>query len=111
MKFLIGADLVPNKQNEQLFINNDTNAIYGDVVNLAKGADRVIVNLECALTEHDGAIKKFGPNLKADPKCVNGIKGLGTTDVMLSNNHTFDFGVKGLRDTMEALDAAGLPYT
>lgn len=110
MKLLIGADLVPNKHNEQLFINNDTKAIYGDVMNLAKNADRIIVNLECALTHHDGAIPKFGPNLKADPQCVNAIKGLGTTDVMLSNNHTFDFGIKGLRDTMAALDEAGIPY-
>ena len=111
MKILIGADVVPTSVTEQLFVDGDAKALFGDVCTLAAQADRVIINLECALTEHDGAIKKFGPNLKGSPACVNALKALGVTDVMLSNNHVFDFGIKGLRDTMAALDGAGLPYT
>ena len=110
MKILIGADLVPTAITEQLFVDADTKALFGGVADLAENADRFVVNLECALTDYDGAIKKFGPNLKATPAAVNGIKALGVTDVALSNNHVFDFGVKGLRDTMETLDIAGLPY-
>lgn len=30
---------------------------------------------------------------------------------MLSNNHVFDFGIQGLKDTMNNLDRVGLPYT
>ena len=110
MRILIGADLVPTKDTEKYFIAADTEALYGKIAPLAGEMDRVMVNLECALTSYDGAIKKFGPNIKADPACVNGIKALGVTDVMLSNNHTFDFGIKGLRDTMETLESAGIPY-
>jgi len=29
---------------------------------------------------------------------------------MLSNNHVFDFGIQGLKDTMENLERVGLPY-
>ena len=111
MKILIGADTVPTKPTEESFINGDADKLFGDICGLAKDADRVIVNLECALTDYDGAIKKFGPNLKADVRCTNGLKALGVTDVMLSNNHVFDYGIKGLTDTLEALDKAGLPYT
>ena len=111
MKLLIGADVVPTSATEQLFIDGDTKALFGDVCALAAQADRVIINLECALTDYDGKIKKFGPNIKGSPACVNALKNLGVTDVMLSNNHVFDFGIKGLRDTMAALDGAGLPYT
>lgn len=110
MKLLIGSDLVPVQQNEHLFAAGDVDALFGGVVNLVKNADRLIVNLECALTDSDGAIKKFGPNLKATPKAVNALVKLGVTDVALSNNHVFDFGIKGLEDTMAALDGAGLPY-
>ena len=110
MKILIGSDVVPTRENEQIFAAADVKTLFGDVVNLAKSADRIIVNLECALTNSDGAINKFGPNLKAIPESVNALKALGVTDVALANNHVFDFGIKGLTDTVEALDGAGLPY-
>lgn len=110
MKILIGSDVVPTRENEQIFAAADVKTLFGDVVNLAKSADRIIVNLECALTNSDGAINKFGPNLKAIPEAVNGLRALGVTDVALANNHVFDFGIKGLTDTLEALEGAGLPY-
>ena len=111
MKILIGADVVPTEATEKYFVGGDVETLFGGICNLAKNYDRVIINLECALTESDGAIKKFGPNIKASPKSTNALKALGVTDVMLSNNHVFDFGTQGLRDTMAALDEAGIPYT
>ena len=110
MKLLIGADLVPTEHTEQKFIDKDLKYLFTNVLPVIKKADRFIINLECALTTSDNAIKKFGPNLKAHPGCAYALKELGVTDVMLSNNHTFDFGVEGLKDTVDALDKAGLPY-
>jgi poly-gamma-glutamate synthesis protein (capsule biosynthesis protein) len=52
----------------------------------------------------------MGPCLKADTKCALAFKKLGITDVALSNNHTYDYGSQGLRDTMHALNEVGLPY-
>lgn len=111
MKLLIAADLVPTKQTEQLFIDQDEKTLLGDVAPLIKSADRTIVNLECALTQSENAIKKFGPNLKAHPKCADALKAFGVTDVALSNNHVFDFGIEGLRDTLAQLERVGIPYT
>ncbi len=111
MKLIFGADTVPTPRTEQSFIDGDVKALFGKVKGLAETADRFIINLECALTDSDGAIKKFGPNLKASVRCTNAIKALGVTDVLLSNNHIFDFGKKGLTDTVSALAEAGLPYT
>lgn len=111
MKLLIGADTVPTSVTNDLFVKGDVKTLFGDICNLTKEADRVIINLECALTRHEGKIKKFGPNIKCDPECTNALVNLGVTDVCLSNNHVFDYGIKGLRDTMQALDDAGLTYT
>ena len=111
MKLLIGADLVPTKQTEQLFIEQDEKTLLGGVSGLIKKADRVLVNLECALTKSENAIKKFGPNLKADPRCADALKAFGVTDVVLSNNHVFDFGVQGLQDTLAHLERVGIVYT
>ena len=110
MKILIAADLVPTAQTEQMFVDQDIQTLFGGVSALIQEADRTIVNLECALTTSEGKIKKFGPCLKANPKCADTIKRLGVTDIMLSNNHTFDFGVQGLKETMANLERVGLPY-
>ncbi len=108
MKLLIGGDVVPNAGNDGLFINGDAQALFGRTCELAKKADRVIINLECALTNCGDPIPKIGPNLKGVPECVNALKAFGVTDAMLSNNHVFDFGVRGLRETVSALEGAGI---
>ncbi len=111
MRILIGGDVVPTASSAPLFESGDVPALFGTVPALFAGADRVIVNLECALTESEGAIRKCGPNLKARPVCAHTLRAAGVTNVALSNNHVLDFGQAGLRDTLAALDAAGLPYT
>lgn len=111
MKVLIGADLVPTEQSEALFISGDTAALFGGITALAKEYDRFVVNLECALTVGDEKITKCGPNIKADPRCAKTLVKAGITDICLANNHVYDFGQRGLIDTMAALDEAGLPYT
>ena len=112
MKILIGADVVPKTEEvKQLFIDGDTKALFGGVCDLIQDADCTIVNLECALTNSENEIPKFGPCLKADPLCADTLKKLGVTHVTLSNNHVFDFGIEGLKDTTDALDRVGLPYT
>ena len=63
MKILIGADVVPTSATEALFAAGDAKALFGDVCELAKGMDRVIINLECALTNSEGRIAKFGPKI------------------------------------------------
>ena len=111
MKILIGADLVPKKTEvNELFIKGDVQTLFNEVAELAKKADRFIVNLECALTHENKEIQKFGSCLKADPKCADTFKKAGITDIALANNHVFDFGKKGLLDTMENLERVGLPY-
>ena len=111
MKILIGADVVPKGESEKLFVKQDLNEVFSDVREVIERADRLVINLECALTETDTKIKKFGVCLKANPKCADALKKLGVTDVMLANNHVFDFGIKGLKDTLDNLERVGLPYT
>lgn len=110
MKILIAADLVPTSQTSDDFAAGNVDKLFGKVKDLAKGCDRFIVNLECALTKSENAIKKFGPNLKGPAGTAQTLKALGVTDVALANNHVFDFGIEGLTDTLAALDSAGLPY-
>ena len=111
MKMLFCADTCPTEISEQAFIKGDIEQLFSDVLSLFQSADRVAVNLECALTKSNNAIKKFGPNLKASPECANSLKKAGVTDIMLANNHVFDYGVEGLVDTIKVLEQENLPYT
>jgi len=110
MKILIGADLVPTANTASDYVKGDIRKLFGKVCDIAKDYDRFIVNLECALTESENRIKKFGPNIKGPLESAKTIKALGVTDVALANNHVFDFGIEGLNDTLKSLDEAGIPY-
>lgn len=111
MKLLFGADLVPTAKTESGFINREFNRVFGNVKSVVDKYDRLIVNLECALTNTNNPIKKNGPPIKASPLVAPALKEFGVTDVMLANNHVFDFGIEGLKDTVKALEEAGLPYS
>lgn len=110
MKISICGDICPTYTNE-LWAAGETEVLFHDVPTAFSDSDRVIVNMECSLTEADTPIRKIGPNLKASPLCAKVLKEVGVTDCALSNNHIFDLGVQGAKDTIEALTKEGLNYT
>lgn len=110
MRLLIGGDVCPANVSD-LFEKGDVEALFGDVPEAFYAADRVLINFECAMTESDVKIKKIGPNLKATPKCAEVLRKVGVTDVALSNNHIFDYGVRGVMDTISALEKVGIQHT
>lgn len=111
MRILIAGDFSPTEQVLPYFEQRDLRTLFGDIPDAFRGADRVVVNLECALTAHGVPIRKIGPNLKAPPICAAVLRDLGVTDCALSNNHVLDYGVQGLRDTLRHLEANGLRWT
>lgn len=111
MKALLLGDVCPMEKTNPLFEKGDIETLFTDTLELFRGNDINFVNLECALTEHDVPIKKFGPNLSATPKTAEVLKEIGVNYCGLSNNHIFDFGIRGALDSMEALERAGIVYT
>lgn len=69
---------------------------------LFKNVGLSIVNLECPLTTADDThrIIKDGPNMKCDKSQINLLKELNIGLVTLANNHIWDYGKKGLEDTL-----------
>lgn len=111
MKILLCGDVCPFDKSIDLFDRVKVDDLFGDVRVLFDKSDFAFINLECALTESEGKIKKFGPNLKAPINTAKTLKELGVTCCGLSNNHIFDYGVKGATDTIAALEAVGIGYT
>lgn len=112
MKTLLVGDLSPTAVTDPYFAKKDVDALFSkEVQDLFKSADMSFVNLEVALTDSEEGIKKFGPCLKASGGTADLLKTLEVTVCGLSNNHIFDFGAKGVADTLAHLDRVGLPYT
>lgn len=72
----------------------------------------VVLNLEGPVTDGSGhKIWKRGAHMRQQGACMEVLKMLGVAGVTLSNNHMMDYGVKGLSDTISALDTAGIFHT
>jgi hypothetical protein len=78
-------------------------------------ADVVLGNLEGTLTTASGS--KCGPTstncfaFRTPPAYARNLKNAGFSILNLANNHAYDFGRRGLDDTVAALGRHGLAYT
>lgn len=111
MILTVSGDLSVTEGNNDVFARGDVKTLFGDVTEVFESADANFVNLECALTESEHRIKKFGPNLKGSPNTAAVMRNVGITHCGLSNNHTYDFGTEGLLDTLRVLEQNGIKYT
>ncbi|TIO12032.1 MAG: CapA family protein [Mesorhizobium sp.] len=88
---------------------------FGDILKILRNADVTFGNMETNIfdirsfkgspqAEHGGAyhisLPELGPDLKA----------MGFNLVSCANNHTFDWGVEGMRETCRALDHNEIVY-
>lgn len=88
---------------------------WGGALSLLRGADLVLVNLECALTAHrerwrddEGREKAF--YFRSEPDHVRVLSAAGVDLAVLANNHVMDFGIEGMRETIRVLDAKGISH-
>jgi hypothetical protein len=78
---------------------------------LLAGYDAVVANLEAPITESDEPWplpKQY--TYKVDPGAAKAIARAGIDVVTLANNHSHDYGGRGLADTLAHLDKAGVAY-
>jgi len=85
---------------------------WGDTLTLLHSADLRIVNLECAITEHDHPWSRTPKvfHFRADPRAIDVLRTARVDACSLANNHTLDFEEKGLLDTLAHLETAGILY-
>lgn len=72
--------------------------------------DYVVANLETPLTNHNEPIGGKSAYIKGSPLDAQLLKMLGITHVTLSNNHICDYKWQGLKDTIKALNQAGIEW-
>ncbi len=80
---------------------------FEKIAPLFKEKDLVLINLETPLSNHSRVQGHF----ICDPRYAQALKDAGISIVTLANNHVFDAGDIGFSDTLNHLEAVGIPYT
>jgi poly-gamma-glutamate capsule biosynthesis protein CapA/YwtB (metallophosphatase superfamily) len=85
---------------------------WGDVMPLLAASDLRIINLECAITDNERPWTRTPKvfHFRAQPSAIETLRTARIDACSLANNHTLDFEERGLLDTMEHLDTAGIRH-
>jgi poly-gamma-glutamate synthesis protein (capsule biosynthesis protein) len=105
---VLTGDFCPHNRIEELALRLDYKAVFNDFVDVFRGNDLNITDLECPLTLSVKVRKKTGPHQKADPKCIELLAYAGINLAALANNHIVDYGSEGVKQTMEICLQAGI---
>ena len=104
---LIASDWAPIRAFDRL-LSEDPAGAYGDLLPVLRRADLRIVNCESALTSADRPVWKSGAVFKGAPDHVSGLAVVPFDVACLANNHVFDYGIRGFRDTLRLLHTHGI---
>lgn len=104
VKIILTGDYYPYHRLEKYCKENeDSHEIFGDLLKELKSSDISGINIEFPITDSKKSIKKTGPNLKGNPITLYPLRKAGFNLAYISNNHTLDYGEKGLIDTINNL--------
>ena len=109
MRIFIGGDIMPGGvlPYQETYIDEGLKAMLSQY-------DFRVGTLECAIGDglpfDDEKIKGRANIIYARTEDLSRVKELGFDVVSLANNHVFDLGVEGLRNTMQQLTAMGIQY-
>jgi poly-gamma-glutamate synthesis protein (capsule biosynthesis protein) len=113
LRLLFGGDVMLGRLVREVMLRDGIHAPLAGVAPLLRSADLAIANLECALTDSverwHGAPKAY--YFAAPPEAGRALVDAGIRLVSLANNHSLDYDVQGLADTLRILDAHGIAHT
>jgi len=83
---------------------------WGNTLSIFRSADLRIANLECAISDRGSPWPEKEFTFRSDASNIGVLKAAGIDAVSLANNHSLDFGVDALSDTLTILDHAGIAH-
>ena len=104
------GDIMVQRGVETILIHQEEGdkAIFGDTLNILQGQDLLLGNLEGSITYTTSKTTK-SYNFKFDSRVLPVLKEVGFDYFSLTNNHIYDYGEKGFRDTLKYLKEAEIP--
>lgn len=110
ISIIVGGDVYPAGRVQSAFAKGLTYEIFHDLLEDIVTADLSIVNLESPLISKKTPIIKVGPILDSNPQCIEGLSAAKWKVLNLANNHIYDHGANGLRETIQTIEKAGLSF-
>jgi len=105
IKILVTGDFCPINRIQELALKGDYDSIFNDFIDVFKGNDLNIVDLECPLTKSESPRPKTGPHQKAHPDCIKILTYANINLAAMANNHIMDYDARGVLDTLELCNA------
>lgn len=97
----------------QRILKGDTLYAFRKMMDRLQSADVVFLNLESPLSDQGGETVHPRSNLifTGPPAGADALALAGVDIVSTANNHAFDYGARGLRETIENLQRVGIAWT
>jgi poly-gamma-glutamate synthesis protein (capsule biosynthesis protein) len=108
VKLLFTGDFCPHNRIEELSEKKDYPAVFNDFMDVFRGNDLNITDIECPLTLTAKRIPKTGPYQFAAPHTIELLKYAGVQLASMANNHIMDCDAEGAIDTMNLCRQAGI---
>jgi poly-gamma-glutamate synthesis protein (capsule biosynthesis protein) len=108
VSIVVTGDFCPHNRVEELASGSDYKSIFNDFINVFRGNDLNITDLECPLTTRSQGRRKTGPHQKAQPHTARILGYAGISLAAMANNHIMDYGSEGVSDTLEACRVNGI---
>ena len=105
------GDVMPGRDVEAALATRSPESFWGPFLPILRDADLALCNLEAPVTtsgEKWRGLKSF--KFKASPHTLAILQAANIGLVGLANNHTGDYGPRGLLDTLEHLAGAGIAW-
>ena len=112
LRFIAVGDVNLGRKVGQNILKGDTLYPFLAVRDTFASYDVVFANLESPLSDQKGETQSPKNNLvfTGPPDGSSSLKSAGVTVVSTANNHALDYGLRGLRQTLENLDASGVRH-
>ena len=104
------GDMIFDRNVKALIASQGGGAPLAKVASRLKRADVTVGNLESNLSRSGSPMPGKDVTFRGDPRGIVGLKASGFDFVALGNNHVLDYGSTSLRDTLAALDRAGIRH-
>lgn len=108
VSFAFVGDIMMGGNVDKLLKKHGYDYPYLHTASYLKGADIAACNLENPVTAEGKAVAGKQYVFRTSPDAVPAMLESGLDVFNLANNHTLDYGLEGLRDTIRLLDEAGL---
>ncbi len=110
LTLLFVGDVMIGRGVNAVLRDEDADYPWGNTLPIFRGADLRIANLECTISDRGSPWPEKEFTFRSDASNVAVLKAAGIDAVSLANNHSLDFGVDALADTLTILDRAGIAH-